>query len=145
MLGTRDHHVKGSRSAPDSLSSLPTGRSVACDSRTGAFGIGEGGEVPTYIMLTTLTAEGAHTVHANPDRLTALADEVAKFGCKVVAEYAVLGQYDFVTVVDAPDNETVAHLSVDLGSRGTAKLQTLPAISLEALMAKLKGPDQLGR
>jgi uncharacterized protein with GYD domain len=101
--------------------------------------------MPTYIMLTTLTAEGAHTVHANPDRLTALADEVANFGCKVVAEYAVLGQYDFVTVVEAPDNETVAHLSVDLGSRGTARMQTLPAISIDTLMTKLKGPDQLGR
>ena len=74
--------------------------------------------MPTYIMLTTLTSEGAHTVHANPDRLTALADEVANFGCKVVAEYAVLGQYDFVTIVECADNETVAHLSVDLGSRG---------------------------
>ncbi len=101
--------------------------------------------MPTYIMLTTLTSEGAHTVHANPDRLKALADEVSEFGCKVVAEYAVLGQYDFVTIVEAPDNETVAHLSVDLGSRGTARIQTLPAISLDALMAKLKGPDQLGR
>jgi uncharacterized protein with GYD domain len=101
--------------------------------------------MPTYIMLTTLTSEGAHTVHANPDRLTALADEVAKFGCKVVAEYAVLGQYDFVTILEAPDNETVAHLSVDLGSRGTVRTQTLPAISLDELLTKLKGPDQLGR
>jgi uncharacterized protein with GYD domain len=57
----------------------------------------------------------------------------------------VLGQYDFVTIVEAPDNETVAHLSVDLGSRGTARMQTLPAISLDDLMTKLKGPDQLGR
>jgi uncharacterized protein with GYD domain len=95
--------------------------------------------MPTYIMLTTLTSEGAHTVHANPDRLTALADEVAKFGCKVVAEYAVLGQYDFVTVVEAPDNETVAHLSVDLGSRGTARTQTLPAISLDAAHHEAEG------
>lgn len=101
--------------------------------------------MPTYIMLTTLTTEGAHTLHANPDRLTAVTDEVASFGCKVIAQYAVLGPYDFVTIVDAPDNETIAHLSVDLGSRGTAKIQTLPAIALEALTAKLKGPEQLGR
>jgi len=57
----------------------------------------------------------------------------------------VLGQYDFVTIVEAPDNETVAHLSVDLGSRGTVRTQTLPAISLDELLTKLKGPDQLGR
>ncbi|MGH9135229.1 MAG: GYD domain-containing protein [Ilumatobacteraceae bacterium] len=99
----------------------------------------------TYIMLTTLTAEGAHTVHSNPDRLTAVSQEVEQFGCKVVAQYAVLGQYDFVTVVEAPDAETIAHLSVDLGSRGTTKIQTLPAIPIEALTQKLKGPQQLGR
>ena len=74
----------------------------------------------TYIMLTTLTSEGAHTVHGNPDRLKAVAEEVKSFGCEVIAQYAVLGEFDFVTIVEAPDNETIAHLSVDLGSRGTA-------------------------
>ena len=101
--------------------------------------------MPTYVMLTTLTTEGAHTVHANPDRLNAVNDEVASFGCRVVAQYAVLGAYDFVTIIEAPDNETIAHLSVDLGSRGTAKFETLPAIPVELLVDKLKGPDQLGR
>jgi uncharacterized protein with GYD domain len=101
--------------------------------------------MPTYIMLTTLTAEGAHTVHANPDRLKAVNEEISSFGCTVVAQYAVLGAFDFVTIVEGPDNETIAHLSVDLGSRGTAKIQTLPAISLESLIEKLKGPAQLGR
>jgi uncharacterized protein with GYD domain len=72
--------------------------------------------MPTYTMLATLTSEGAHTVHANSDRLTALADGVSEFGCKVVAAYALPGRYYFVTIVEAPDNETVAHLSVDLGS-----------------------------
>jgi len=57
--------------------------------------------------------------------------EIATFGCKVVAQYAVLGAFDFVTIIQAPDNETIAHLSVDLGSRGTAKIQTLPAIAIE--------------
>ncbi len=101
--------------------------------------------MPTYIMLTTLTADGARTVHASPDRLSAVNEEIATFGCTVVAQYAVLGQYDFVSIIEAPDNETIAHLSVDLGSRGTAKFQTLPAIPLESLVDKLKGPDQLGR
>src|SRR6478609_6721621 len=105
----------------------------------------KGVAMPTYIMLTTLTTEGAHTVHASPDRLSAVNAEVESFGCKVVAQYAVLGAYDFVTIVEAPDNETIAHLSVDLGSRGTAKFQTLPAIPVESLIEKLKGPDQLGR
>ena len=101
--------------------------------------------MPTYIMLTTLTAQGAHTIHANPDRLSAVNDEIAGFGCKVVAQYAVLGAYDFVTILEAPDNETIAHLSVDLGSRGTAKFQTMPAIPLDTLTEKLKGAEQLGR
>ena len=101
--------------------------------------------MPTYIMLTTLTSDGAHTVHANPDRLSAVNEEVTTFGCKVVAQYAVLGAFDFVTIVEAPDNETIAHLSVDLGSRGTARIQTLPAIPVETLTEKLKGDEQLGR
>jgi len=101
--------------------------------------------MPTYILLTTLTADGARTVHSSPDRLSAVTEEIRSFGCEVLSQYAVLGAYDFVTVLEAPDNETVAHLSVDLGSRGTAKFQTMPAISLESLVAKLKGPEQLGR
>jgi uncharacterized protein with GYD domain len=101
--------------------------------------------MPTYILLTTLTSEGAHTLHANPDRLVAVNDEVSKLGCKVVEQYAVLGAYDFVTIIEAPDNESVAHLSVDLSSRGTSRIETLAAIPLDALMEKLKGPAQLGK
>jgi uncharacterized protein with GYD domain len=63
----------------------------------------------------------------------------------VVAQYAVLGAYDFIRVVEAPDNETAAHLSVDLGSRGTVNIITLPAIPIEQLRTKLKGPKQMGR
>ena len=71
--------------------------------------------------------------------------EITDFGCKVTAQYAVLGGYDFVTIVEAADNETVAHLSVDLGSRGTVNVTTLPAIPTAQLRAKLKGPKQIGR
>lgn len=101
--------------------------------------------MPTYVLLTTLTGEGAQTLHAHPDRLGAVNDDIAKIGCKVLSQYAVLGPYDFVTVVEAPDNETIAHLSVDLSSRGTAKILTLPAMPVTSLMAKLTGPDQIGR
>src|SRR5262249_62319319 len=98
-----------------------------------------------YIVLTPPAPARAPAAHAPRGRLPAVAEEVAKFGCTVVAEYAVLGSFDFLTIVEAPDNETVAHLSVDLGSRGTARIQTMPAIPLESLMGKLKGPTQLGR
>jgi uncharacterized protein with GYD domain len=59
--------------------------------------------------------------------------EIADFGCKVISQYAVLGQCDFVTIIEAADNATVAHLSVDLGSRGTVNITTLPAIPLTEL------------
>ena len=62
-----------------------------------------------------------------------------------MAQYAVLGPYDFVTILEAPDNETVAHLSVDLASRGTVRIQTLPAVPLESFINKLKSHEQLGR
>jgi len=101
--------------------------------------------MPTYIMLSTLTAEGGQTLHANPERMGQVNAEVEKMGCRVTAQYATLGLYDFVTVIEAPDNETVAHLSVDLGSRGSMKAMTLPALSAEAFMARLMGPDQIGK
>jgi uncharacterized protein with GYD domain len=98
----------------------------------------------TYILLSTLTPEGRRTMHNNPDRLIEVDKEIEQFGCKILAQYAVLGPYDFVSVVEAPDNETMAHLSVDLGSRGTVNLMTLPAMTIDAFVKKLKGPSQIG-
>jgi uncharacterized protein with GYD domain len=98
----------------------------------------------TYILLSTLTPEGRRTMHNHPDRLIEVDKEIEQFGCKVLAQYAVLGPYDFVSVVEAPDNETMAHLSVDLGSRGTVNLMTLPAMTIDAFVKKLKGPSQIG-
>src|SRR5262245_54971691 len=100
--------------------------------------------MPTYILLSTLTPEGRQTLHKNPDRLEAVNNEIAEFGCTVQGQYAVLGTYDFVTIIDAPDNETVAHLSVDLGSRGTVNITTLPAMPISQFHEKLKGPKQMG-
>ena len=99
----------------------------------------------TYVLLSTLTSEGSQTLHANPSRLSAVDKEIENFGCKILSQYAVLGPYDFVTVIEAPDNETVAHLSVDLASRGTIKILSLPAIPLDALVEKLLGPEQMGK
>ena len=99
----------------------------------------------TYVLLSSLTPEGGKTLHSNPDRLAEVNKEIDGFGCTVVAQYALLGQYDFLTVVEAPDNETVAHLSVDLGSRGTVKMTTLPAIPIDSFVKKLGGEQQIGR
>ena len=99
----------------------------------------------TYILLSTLTPEGRQTLHKNPDRLEEVNKEIADFGCTVVAQYVVLGPYDFVSIIEAPDNETIAHLSVDLGSRGTVNIMTLPAIPTAQLRERLKRPRQMGR
>jgi uncharacterized protein with GYD domain len=101
--------------------------------------------MPTYILLSKLVGEGSETMHRHPDRLREVDGEVKSMGCTVVAQYALLGEYDFLTVLEAPDNETVAHLSVDLASRNTVKIVTLPAIPLESFIDKLKSREQLGR
>ncbi len=101
--------------------------------------------MPIYILLTTLTPEGSQTLHKRPERLEEVNREIEDFGCKVVGQYAVLGQYDFVTILEAEDNETIAHLSVDLASRGTMKIQTLPASPLPDLVSKLKSKSQIGK
>ena len=84
--------------------------------------------MPTYLMLTNLTAEGVRTLKNNPGRVAEVNKEVEQLGARVVAQYATLGQYDFVTVVEAPDEKTMAKVSVELGSRGTMSSQTLAAI-----------------
>ena len=101
--------------------------------------------MPLYVLLSTLTPEGRETLHKNPDRLKAVDKEIEALGCKVISQYALLGAYDFITVIDAPDNATIAHLSVDLGSRRTATFITFPAITIDDFAAKLKGPAHLAR
>lgn len=93
----------------------------------------------TYIMLTSLTDQGRKTLKANPNRIKEVNKEVEGMGGKVVAQYAVLGMYDFVNVIEAADNETIARISVELGSRGTLSIMTLPAIPVEQFAKKVKG------
>jgi uncharacterized protein with GYD domain len=98
----------------------------------------------TYVLLSSLTPEGGQTLHSHPERLGEVNTEITNFGCTVVSQYALLGAYDFLTIVEAPDNETIAHLSVDLASRGTVHITTLPAIPIDSLVQKLGEPTQLG-
>src|SRR3954449_972565 len=76
--------------------------------------------MPTFIMLTTLTAEGVQTVKNNPNRIKEVNRELEQIGAKVLAQWATLGRFDFVNVVEAPDEKTMAKVSLELGSRGTA-------------------------
>ena len=93
----------------------------------------------TYIMLSTLTDEGRKTLKERPERLAAVNKEVESMGARVVAQYAVLGGYDFVNVIDAPSNEVMARLSMELGSRGTVKITTFPAMAIDKFVEMLAG------
>lgn len=92
----------------------------------------------TYIMLSSLTDEGSETIKAKPERIKEVNKELEGMGAKIVAQYATLGPYDFVNILEAPDNETIARVSVELGSRGTVKLLTLPAIPIDTFISNLK-------
>jgi len=88
-------------------------------------------------MLTNLTSDGVRTLKNNPGRVAEVNKEVEQIGAKVLAQYATLGQYDFVTIVEAPDEQTMAKVSVELGSRGTMTSQTLAAMPADELSGSL--------
>lgn len=83
-----------------------------------------------YVMLTTLTSEGRRTLKINPERIKEVNQEVEKMGAKILQQYAVLGPYDFVNVLEAPSNEVISRVAVELGSRGTIPTMTLPAVPI---------------
>jgi uncharacterized protein with GYD domain len=85
----------------------------------------------TYILLSNITDEGARTIKKNPGRIKEVNTELAKLGVKVVAQYATLGPYDFVNVVEASDNAAIARASAELSSRGSVKITTMPAIDFD--------------
>ncbi len=90
--------------------------------------------MPTYILLSTLTAQGVQTLKSNPDRLREVNRDVEELGARVLHQWATLGPFDFVNVVEAPDAEAIARVSVALGARGSAKLQTLSALSIDEFL-----------
>ncbi|MEM3726098.1 MAG: GYD domain-containing protein [Candidatus Bathyarchaeia archaeon] len=94
--------------------------------------------MPYYILLSTLTDEGRKTVKEKPERIKEVNKELEAFGVKVLSQYAVLGPYDFVNVVEAPNNETVAKVSLELGSRGTVRILTMAAIPVDNFIASIK-------
>ena len=87
--------------------------------------------MPVYVMLTNLTSEGVQTLKNNPNRVTEVNKEVEQLGVKVKDQWATLGQYDFITIIEAPDAATMAKVSVELGSRGTTTNETMAAIPAE--------------
>ena len=94
--------------------------------------------MPTYLMLTKLTAQGVQTLKANPARLREVNHDVEELGAKVLHQWATIGEYDFVNIVEAPDAATIAKVSLALGARGSAKLQSLELLEVDVLIEALE-------
>ena len=95
----------------------------------------------TFILLSTLTDEGAQTIKEEPERIRVVNQELERMGVHVVSQWAVLGPYDFVNVVEAPDVLSVARISAALASRGTVRIMSLPAIPIDEFIAGLQPRD----
>ena len=86
-----------------------------------------------YVMLTTLTDEGRKTLKQNPQRVREVNKEVEAMGVKILAQYGLLGPYDFVNILEAPDNKAIVRVAMELGSRGTLQTMTMAAMSIEEI------------
>jgi uncharacterized protein with GYD domain len=93
--------------------------------------------MPIYILLSSLSTQGVQTLKSNPDRLREVNHDVEELGARVLHQWATLGEYDFVNVVEAPDIQTVARVSVALGSRGSTRIETLPALTVDEFIQTL--------
>jgi len=91
-----------------------------------------------YVMFTTLTDEGRKTIKANPERIKEVNKEVEEMGGKILSQYAILGEYDFINIVETVGNTTITKIALELGSRGTLQTTTLAAIPVDDLIASLK-------
>jgi uncharacterized protein with GYD domain len=91
----------------------------------------------TYVMLTTLTEEGRKTIKQNPQRIREVNKEVEAMGVKILAQYSLLGPYDFVNILEAPDNAAITKVAMELGSRGTLQTMTMAAMTLDEFIGNL--------
>jgi uncharacterized protein with GYD domain len=93
--------------------------------------------MPIYILLSTLSQQGVQTLRSNPDRLREVNRDVEELGAKVLHQWATLGEFDFVNIVEAPDEGAIARISVALAARGSTKIRTLPALAIDDFLAAL--------
>ncbi|MEM3465961.1 MAG: GYD domain-containing protein [Candidatus Jordarchaeales archaeon] len=91
-----------------------------------------------YVILSRLTDEGAKTLKENPERIKEVNKELEKMGVKVLEQCVVLGQYDFVNIVEAPNELAVAKAMTELASRGTIRTMSMPAIPVDEYIKSLK-------
>jgi len=94
--------------------------------------------MPLYILMSKLTDEGWKTVKERPGRIREVNRELQALGVKVLSQYATLGEYDFVNIVEAQDNKTIAKVSIELGSRGTIQITSMPAIAIDEFIGSIK-------
>ena len=94
--------------------------------------------MPIYILLSTLTSEGRKTLKERPERIKEVNKEIEAFGAKVLQQYAVLGRYDFINIVEAPNNEAITRVSIELGSRGTVQITSMPATPIDDFISMIK-------
>ncbi len=92
----------------------------------------------TYLMLSNLTDDGAGTIKKNPARIKEVNKEVEAWGARIVSQFAVLGPFDFATIIEAPSAETVAKVSIELGARGSVKIQTMQLIPIDVFISSMQ-------
>lgn len=90
-----------------------------------------GSYMPTYISLVNLTEQGVKEVKNAPERLRAFDDAAKEAGGKLVGFYLVLGQYDYVVITEAPDDQTAARLILSTIAQGSVRTQTMRAFPRE--------------
>lgn len=94
--------------------------------------------MPYYVILSNLTDEGRKTIKERPERIMEVNKEIETMGVKVLKQYALLGMYDIINIVEAPNNEAVMKMSVEIGARGSVHMTTLPAVPVEEFIKKIK-------
>lgn len=93
--------------------------------------------MPTYVMLSHLGPDGYARLQEDPERIKEVNAEVAAMGATIVQQYALLGQYDFLNILECPDEATMFRVATALAARGTVRTMTLQASPIEAYIAAL--------
>ena len=94
--------------------------------------------MPTYILVSKLTPEGRRTILEKPERIKEVNKEIEAFGVKVLQQYSLLGPYDFINILEAPNNDIINKVSIILGSRGTIEITSMPAMQIDDFISIIK-------
>jgi uncharacterized protein with GYD domain len=94
--------------------------------------------MPKFVMLSTLGPDGSARLRENPERIREVTAEVEAMGVTVLEQFAVLGQWDFLNIIEAPDAESMARVAMSLSARGTLKTMTLPILEIEQFIDAMR-------